>query len=209
MKKFFAAILVGLFIITYAGAVHAYLFDTGERDSDPNTYDAMLHEALWSAVEFTIDVDYTITDIETQVDWLFGMNGQFTAVLYTDGGDVPGTQLQSAKIIADNASFAWVGTDTIIPNLNWDITAGTYWVAFEVRSGEGDGFDGDIATNTLFPLVNEAFSNGGPYMINDSITNIAVRISGTPKSVPIPSTLGLISLGLLGMAAFKKKIQCV
>ncbi len=202
MKRIFAVILSSLFIMFSAASVNAdIIHDTGDG-SDEGVY---LNAGSWSAAEFTIDVDFTITDIETQLRYFSGASTQVWAVLYNDdsaGGLVPGTPVPgaSAEFTAgfNGTDFIWVGLN----ELDWFLPAGTYWVAFEVSSD----YDGDIAAAAPYPLGNEAYtSSPGNWAPDYYDADIAVRLEGDPAVVPIPSSLVLISMGLLGIVGLKRK----
>jgi len=130
------------------------------------------------------------------------LGGTGTIALYSDGGETPGTEMFSTKFSAPSTDREpdWYG----VSGLAWDLSAGTYWVAFEVRSG--DTLIGGMPFSSEHPLSNEAYFNAATsqYIANDSL-NIGVRIDAQPTGVPEPSTLLFLGSGLLGLGFFARK----
>jgi hypothetical protein len=152
--------------------------------------------AQWLAAEFTTTDDYTITDVEGWIAPFFD-GGDGTVAIYTDGGDVPGTELFAAPFLGFGPDVpSWTGAS----GLSWALPAGTYWVSFEVRPGQVlEGVMPDPSPN---PLLNEAFSNdfGVSWFGQDDI-DIGVRI----QAVPLPPALYLFGTGLLGLIGISRK----
>ena len=146
------------------------------------------------AGEFTLGQAYTITDV---VGWMHEWTaGNMTVAIYGDGGAVPDTssELYSQTFYADlpttgTGNDAWVGAEAV----SWDLGPGTYWAAFEIRTG-----------STLFamapgapsPLDNYAYTRAGGW-INEPEINFGVRAYGDETVViPAPGALLLGSIGV-------------
>lgn len=158
------------------------------------------------AAEFSFTTGFAITDVQGWIDPFAG--GTATAVLYTDGGEVPGTELFSQTFSATGSVVGWFGPS----GLSWNLATGIYWVAFEVRSG--DTLNAAMPFPSTSPLGNEAVQNdstSGIYMDAGNLS-IGVRIctgnEGCPATVPTvpePSTLLLLASGLLGLAGLARR----
>ena len=150
----------------------------------------------WLAGEITLGQDYTITGIE---GWMFEVDsGDMTIALYSDGGNVPGTELFSSTFLADGPDIdptfhsIWLG----IHGLSWDVAAGTYWVAFEVRDPSEAWFA--MPSGVPSPLDAYAFTLGGTW--TPLPDDFGVRVYAGTDVVPEPATVGLLGMALVGLA---------
>lgn len=191
MKKklrFAGMIVAGLLA---GGSVQAdLLLDTGPG---PNSSigGSVLASDQWLSAEFSLAAQTTVTEIQ---GWIADGTGTATVAIYSDGGEAPGAKLFSQAFIAD-AAFDWDGAN----NLSWLLDAGTYWVAFEVLSGQT--LHTTMPTPSQTPLGTEAWTgnSGGVWHHTESM-DIGVRISGIQATVPEPSSLSLLGLALMGLA---------
>jgi len=190
MKKFLGLIVGLLLMISLFGTANAAtIVDTGWVD---NSWSVTFNPYKFAA-EFAISDDYTITSMETFLNSK-SAGSTATVVLYEDGGSTPGGELYSGQATFESGN-SWDG----IYNTSWKLDAGTYWASFEIRPG--DTLMGSLTTHPPSPLGNEVWGFG-----NDSDWNttrdydITVRIMGDLNTVPIPGTISLLGLGLLGLA---------
>ena len=186
----------------------ALIVDTGPGPTITSGFGGLtIGSNQWLAAEFSLGGTTTITGVQ---GWIgIGIpngnisTGTGTAVIYTDGGDVPGSELFSAAFATADSASSWDGAS----GLSWLLNAGTYWVAFEVRSGQtlSDGMPRPSSS----PLGNEAFNNSGAYVGFDSL-DIGVRIFGEqpqppPPQIPEPASLALLGIGLAGLGATRRR----
>jgi hypothetical protein len=163
------------------------------------------------AGEFNLVNDSSIAGIQSYFNIV--TPGNMKIAVYSDAGDLPGSELFSTSIsfAAVDGNPAWRG----VSGLDWDLPGGTtYWVGFRADAtltfgtpvtvfGSGGG-----APN---PFGNEArlYDGGfaGFYWFGDDSLDFGVRITGNNVRTDVPeagSTLGLTTIGLAAMAGFLK-----
>jgi hypothetical protein len=157
----------------------------------------------WLAGQFTLANSYTVNSVE---GW-FGevTEGTLTAAIYTDSGSgVPISELFSQQFVLDNPSpgnNTWDGAF----GLSWAFAPGTYWLAFEVRSGDtGLGFMPNGTDGAPNPLADYAVWLGSPqfqWFSQDSSVAYGMRID----AVPIPAAVWLFGSGLLGLIGIARR----
>ena len=121
--------------------------------------------------------------------------GDIAIRLYSDGGDIPGTLLESAVVT--------VTSTPLIPNwhgatgLDWVLDPGTYWVTFEPST-----FIGSLRFAVPSPLGNYAYRIGANWVGDDAL-DFGVRILGDTDVTPVPEPelMALLGVGLAGLAA--------
>lgn len=150
------------------------------------------------AAEFSIGTSTVITETE---GWMvsFDGSGEGTIALYSDGGDVPGTELFTTKFLwPGKLRYLWAGAS----GLSWDVATGTYWVSFEARLGQT--IVAAMPGPSPKPLLNAAFtSTDTGNWIGDDGKDLGVRIF----AIPIPAAVWLFGFGLIclvGNANHKK-----
>jgi hypothetical protein len=153
-----------------------------------------LDPSQWLAGEFTLGQAYTVTDV---VGWMHEWTaGNMTVAIYGDGGAVPDTssELYSHTFYADLSTTgddAWVGAEGV----SWNLGPGTFWAAFEVRTGS-TWFGMPMSAPS--PLDNYAYTSAGVWT-NDPDIDLGLRIFGDrlqPVVIPAPGALLLGGLGL-------------
>jgi hypothetical protein len=186
-----------LFLVNAASA--ALIVDTGEPPDFAGGL--MLYPDQWLAGEFTLGQAYTVTDV---VGWMNEgrSSGDMTVAIYGDGGDVPDTssELYSQTFsadIPDGTTNAWIGAESV----SWDLGPGTYWAAFEVRTGSADFAMPGGAPSPLDNYAYDSFGGGWNSLFPEM--NFGLRVFGDElQSVVIPAPgallLGGLGLGIVG-----------
>jgi hypothetical protein len=172
-----------------------------------------LNAAQWLAAEFTVPQGAAMTSIEAWMGcpWRVSCSaGDLTIRLYDDGGDVPGTTLfsqttfvtppDSSRQVDPRAQGAAEGSWHGISDLNWLVSPGTYWIAFEVPP-ESPFFW--VMGGASHPLPIEAFKPTQldlGYLQHDRL-NLGIRIGATTSDAPVPepATLMLVFTGGAGI----------
>jgi hypothetical protein len=144
--------------------------------------------------EFNLTQDFVINSIEGWMDLTINQKGHIA--IYTDAGEIPGTELYSTAFFPNNYLASWQG----VYGLEWVLATGTYWVAFESR--QGDSLNARMGYPSIKPLGNEAVSNiytSNTYKPWDSL-DIGVRINGEfAAPIPEPNAAILMVVGLIGL----------
>lgn len=151
------------------------------------------------AGQFTLTNAYTIESVS---GWMGGMAiGGIDIKLYADGGEVPGAELFSQSFVAATYTFAprWEN----FQGLNWNVGAGTYWVAFEPQPLDmyGSGFSTTMLVGAPSPLSGYAISNevSSGYRAENGST-LGFRVEGTAAAVPEPESYALMLAGVMLIA---------
>jgi hypothetical protein len=179
-------------------AVAATIVDTGPGPVGIGIFPPTVNLENGVAAEFSIAQAYTITDVEGWLNASSGSIGTLTAIIYTDGGEVPGSQLFSQAFSVTSVASDFYGAH----GLAWLLQPGTYWVAFEVLTGQT--FSGVMPGPSTSPLGNEAVKTvlTPTYGQFDS-ANIGVRLQGSP--VPVPAAAWLLGSALIGMTRISRR----
>jgi len=177
----------------------AYIVDTG-----PGRPALLLSQEQWLAAEFTLDQAYTITGIEGWLQYFAGTSSSFAPFdisIYADGGDIPDAGNRIFNAIFSTGvppqPVDWYGR---AGGLSLDLSAGTYWLAFEMdgsRVPPEYGY-GDMPPTPTQVLANYAVWNPTTGWVGDDTATIAVRIAGSP--VPVPPALPLTATALAAFA---------
>ena len=147
-----------------------------------------------------------------------GTGGTATIALYSNsttdkwGLPIPDTNVSpyaQAITIADvnipDFSLSWQG----INGLNWNLDAGSYWIAFEVRPGQT--YNGYFPSQGVVPnpLPDYAFWNETNIVwYNDTLSSSkwGLRVYGEPASpVPLPASAWLFLSGLAPLIAVARR----
>jgi hypothetical protein len=205
-------LLAGLAMLGVVASAHAmYIVDTGPGpDTSGTPTGLLLEDGARYAGEFSISEAYTISSIE----WW----GQITktsdsgsdplrAVIYSDVGDVPGSQLFAATFgttaVGGGGDFPahWFG----VSGLDWLLDAGTYWVSLEHVTTLAITLNpGTLVPSADAPLGNYASRPPDQAWVANDTLDFAVRIS---TAVPEPTTLALLSLGLVGIGFTRRRMK--
>jgi len=156
----------------------------------------------WLAAEFTTTQSWDIGSIAGYINGIDSnqAGNTFTITIY-DGNTPPkpGTTNQEFSQQATFTGNGWNG----LSGLNWNLAAGTYWLAFEIGPNN-DTFQGNMPVSTANPLSTASYdglSTGGYQAATGAGNDIGVTIS----SVPVPPSLLLFVSGLFALGRFGKR----
>jgi len=208
MKRLFLILCAMPLILSNVGNGHAaYIVNTGPGPtslvgSSPGLWrDASGYQYL--AGEFIIDQPYTITNIE---GWIYNnneSNSTATIVIYGDGGSIPNSnEIYSQQFNIASQNYDWSGAS----GLSWYLSAGTYWLSFEVRTSDTqDGWMPTSDDNPSSPLGKYAYNYNGVGWQSSLSTNFAARVQA--NAVPIPAAVWLLGSGLIGIVGVRRKFK--
>jgi hypothetical protein len=173
------------------------IVDTGVGPSVWSGYGLNASRGL--AAEFNVGTAAMISSVELWMSSnVISGSSNYTAAIYTDGGDIPGSDLFSAEFIVSGRTVDWHGAT----GLSWNLAAGSYWAVFEVRNGQTGS--AVVPHPSISPLGNEANKLASSWHGNDALS-LGVRILGEVRSVPEPGTLVLLALCLAGLAVAPRR----
>lgn len=187
------------------------IIDTGTPDGSGNadlvgqySGDIYLRSA---AGQFTLTQSYTITGVSGYMANYSGFGGTVDAVIYgttLQDGSVPvpdiNNKLWSGSFSADSISASWLG----ISALDWNLGAGTYWLAFEPAGSTFYGWMPTVAPNSLANYAT-GINNGTANYSQAGTPGIGIQIDGI-ASVPEPTTYALLGLGGLALVvAYRRR----
>ena len=216
LRLLLSSVLIFLLICTSFCSTTAFcslIVDTGPGLNVTGGYSLDSITPQWLAGEFELDQSYYITGL---YGWLANDNQaekSFTISLYGDGGETPDTTnliySNTAVIAGPDKGSSWEGYE-----INWTdssgntgqfLTAGSYWIAFEVRPY--NSYRGAMPSDAATPLNNYSVVGSATSGVwrDDDYLNFGVRIFGTPAAVPEPGTVILFGIGLLGIVGVSRK----
>ncbi|MBC7801975.1 MAG: DUF4394 domain-containing protein, partial [Gemmatimonadaceae bacterium] len=148
-----------------------------------------------------------------------GVNPTVTGVAYTNQN--PGQQTSTVLYGIDAATNSLVIQNP--PNMGTLNTVGSLGVSlFDFGTGPGTGFDIDGATGLAFASLTTATGSNGLYSINlatgaasfvggfdpaTTVRDLAVGTLGGNVNVPEPASALIVTLGVIGLAAARRRMQ--
>ena len=166
--------------------------------------DIVAQDSDWALAFTTPDDDYNLTSIEIALSSVTGANEVEIFLLANDGG-LPGSTLESwllSDVLVSGGSI-----HTLSSALNPLLSSNTrYWV--EMSAGDGGlaasrtGWNSSTGTNSLRARQFDegAWSGSGS-------SAYGWRVNGELAAIPEPSTIVLLSLGLVGLGFTRRKMK--
>lgn len=167
----------------------------------------------WHAGQFTLSQHSTISSLEVWMT-VFGhpdVETDLTMSIYEANGMLPGSTpaLKSLSVSLarspDNFTPGWRGLN----GLNWDLAAGSYWLALEPDSSSD--FHGALWMQPANPLEHYAMNIRGEWEWDPQgqtgPDQWGLRILGTAGAVPEPATwaMMIIGFGTVGAAVRQRR----
>jgi len=203
-----------MLLLSISPARAAFVVDTGAPTATSGSSFYSLDSNQWLAGRFTLADAWNLNSVE---GWITnggnGVSGTVHASIYADNaaGPLPtGTALYSsiftfnapANCVDLYSCSAWDGAY----GLDWALLAGTYWLGFEVQSGDTLVF-GSMQNDVPSPLSNYANTVNGsvPVYVGTFSTGVGMRIDATLSPVPVPAAVWLFGTALVGLVGFGKR----
>lgn len=201
MKKISTLAGVALLAMTFGqqALADSMLVNTGTPDYSGSSL--TLNSGQWLAAEFTTAGATTIDGVSGYLDdtGIYQAGATFTISIY-DNNSANNTPALNSEEYFQQATFNQTGWNGLT-GLNWQLGAGSYWVAFEVGSNSDyDTFNGIMpttASNTTLPIAMDY----GNYYTSILGGDFGVQIT----AVPVPASLWLFASGLLAVGRFGKR----
>jgi hypothetical protein len=195
MQKYLAATLTTFLLIVSAQSHASLIVNTGPGVEGSGVGGLALTSTNSLAGQFTIDQDWKINSVEGWINAFQNSPTTATVGIYSDGGDVPGSELYSAAFesIPGNYTY-WQGAT----GLDWLIGAGTYWITFEVLAGQT--MSGAVVGGAPSPLDETAYysASNGAWVNYPSTMGMRIDATSVP-GIPLPATIALVGLGLVAL----------
>lgn len=127
---------VFLFLFSLCQSVQAALvIDTGSPALTRSGGITLCNNGSWcqQSVALRVMFDSSVT-IESIESWLYVSNqGDLTISLYNEIDGLPSSLVNSTILNVNSFNKGWYQTNQLL----WNVAAGNYWAAFEVKSGQG------------------------------------------------------------------------
>jgi hypothetical protein len=188
MNKLKLLIVFLLITILHSAAFADVLIDTGTptNTSLQWSFHGNPTSEVWHAGLFSLDQSYFLTDINLYLTPYY--DGIVTVSIYPgDVVPVVGSELLSDTFLGTTGGpTGWYG----ISELNWEVSSGSYWVAFEAR--EKDYYYSTLPSAAPSPM--DAYACYNPSLGGWNLTGnvgIGMRISGEVVPLPISVTVDI------------------
>jgi hypothetical protein len=173
-----------------SGAHAATVVDTGTPDGQA-LFGFALDGNDWVAAQVTFTQDSTVDAVLGHI--LGGDAGDtFDVSLFAAGVAPRGTPLYT-----QTATFGADGWNGVSGLSGWKVTAGDYWIEFEIQGDDSSNGTSVFDIGASHPVATTAFTSDGGFSYADDPISFGLRVDATAVSaVPEPGSVALMLAGI-------------
>ncbi len=200
MNKSILSILMASFIVFNANAddtLYNNLLDaSGYADSVSSLGSLGDSFSTGAAFENLTDVQLLLTNFGNTA------TGSFTVSLYSDNATNPGSLLANLAVYNDSVLTSGAAVvDTSVSGVILDPNT-RYWIELSTTSNSVAGWLWTANAGNTDTISEYNFNNGG---VSSNNSNNPYQMAVTAAPVPVPPAFALMSLGIAGLAALRRK----
>ena len=194
-------VFITIFFWIFARFLNGYLYNnlldaSGYADSVSSVGPLRNSFSTGTTIENLTDVQLLLTNFGNTA------TGSFTVSLYSDNATNPGSLL--ANLATYNDSVLTSGSavvDTTVSGVILDPNT-RYWIELSTTSNSVAGWLWTATAGNTDTISEYNFNNGG---VSSNSSNNPYQMAVTAAPVPVPPAFALMSLGIAGLAALRRK----